>query len=99
MAIVRGMVRVEDKTPMTGRLDARDRRGSPQSETPNAPRAAVGDTASLAGIAVLTPLMHGGIMPPSEPGVNRDHDLAPAAGILVSVLLSGIFWLILVSIL
>ena len=88
-----------DKTSMSGRLDVRERRVSPQSETPNAPRAAVADTASLAGIAVLTPLMYGGIIPPSEPGVNRDHDLAPAAGILVSVLLSGIFWLILGSIL
>jgi hypothetical protein len=43
--------------------------------------------------------VHGTILPPGEHEVNQGHDLAPAAGILVSVLLSGLFWFILCSIL
>jgi hypothetical protein len=42
--------------------------------------------------------MNGTILPPGEHGVNQEYDLAPAAGILVSILLSGLFWLILGSI-
>jgi hypothetical protein len=57
------------------------------------------DMASQAGGAVLTPFMHGMIQPPSAHDMYLDHDLAPAAGILVSALLCGVFWLILRSLL
>jgi hypothetical protein len=100
MAIVRCTVRGGDKRPMTGRMDARDRRQvSPDCATPSTSRTPVRDTASLAGSVVLTPLLHGTILPPDEHEVDWEHDLAPAAGILMSVLLSGLFWLILGSML
>jgi hypothetical protein len=48
--------------------------------------------APLAGSAVLAPFMNGNI--PAPPGQKvDDDDLSPAVGILVSVLLSGLFWL------
>jgi hypothetical protein len=82
---------------MTGCMDARDRRqGSPGSSTPRPP---VRDRDSLTGSAVLTPLMHGTIQPSGEYEMSEEHDLAAAAGILMSVLLSGLFWLILASVL
>jgi hypothetical protein len=75
-------------------MDACDRRqASPDSATPSASR----DASLLADGAVLTPL--GAILPPDEHEVSREHDLAPAAGILMSILLSGLFWLILGSML
>jgi hypothetical protein len=79
---------------MTGRMDARDRRQvSPDSASPSLSR----DTSLLAGSAVLTPF--GSTLPPDEHEVSREHDLAPAAGILMSSFLSGLFWLILGSML
>jgi hypothetical protein len=43
--------------------------------------------------------MHGTIQPSGEYEMSEEHDLAAAAGILMSVLLSGLFWLILASVL
>jgi hypothetical protein len=106
MAIVRRTARVGGQNAMTGSMDARDRQqGSPGSSTPRAP---VRDRDSLPGSAVLTTLLHGTIQPSGEYEMSEEHDLAAAAGILMSVLLagilmsvllSGLFWLILGSIL